>query len=101
MTSLEEKAMIKKAKYIGCARNNSFNNGWKHTELFYEYRGHEYCIIKHNNGYMDKSLRKQHEEEQAKIDYMIEHENDEKPEWKYEGSAEEGFDIFWEYVNEQ
>lgn len=81
-----------KAKYIGCT-----HDGWQHTELHYEYRGHTYIVTKHNNGYMDISL-KQHEEEQARIDEMIAHENNPIPEWKYEGSAEEGFDIFWEYV---
>jgi len=85
-----------KAKYIGCA-----HDGWQHTELFYEYRGHEYTVTKHNNGYMDKSLRQQHEDEQRRIDKLIEHQNDEIPEWKYEGSAQEGFDTFLKYVNEE
>lgn len=40
--------------------------------MFYEYRGYKYCATKHNNGYMDKSLREQHEEEQRRIDYLIE-----------------------------
>ena len=80
-----------KAIYKGCV-----HDGWEHTELFYEYRGHEYIITKHNNGYMDKSLRQKHEEEQRRIDELIEHENDPIPE--YTGSAEEGFDLFWEYV---
>ena len=82
-----------KAKYIGCT-----HDGWQHTELHYEYRGHQYIITKHNNGYMDKSLRQKHLEEQAKIDDMIAHENDPIAEWKYEGSSQEGFDIFWQMV---
>ncbi len=82
-----------KAKYIGCS-----HEGWQHTWLFYEYKGHEYMVVKHNNGYMDKTLRQQHEEAQKEIDELIEHENDPIPEWKYEGSAEEGFDLFWESV---
>lgn len=82
-----------KAKYLGCVKD-----GWKHTELHYEYRGHEYWVTKDNNGYMGKSLREQHEEEQRKIDEAIERGND-PVEVKYEGSAQEGFDIFWEYVN--
>lgn len=83
-----------KATYKGCV-----HDGWKHTELFYEYRGHEYTVTKHNNGCLDKSLKQQHEEAQAEIDYKIEHESDPIPKWKYEGSAEEGFDLFWEYIN--
>lgn len=77
--------MEARAKYKGCV-----HDGWKHTELFYEYRGHEYIITKHNNGYMDKSLRQKHEEEQRRIDEMIEHENDPIPE--YDRSAEEAFE---------
>ena len=55
-----------KAKYLG-----AYSADWEHTELFYEYRCYEYCVTKHNNGYMDKSLREQHEEEQRKIDELI------------------------------
>lgn len=82
-----------KATYKGCV-----HDGWEHTELFYEYRGHEYIITKHNNGYMGESLKLQHEKEQRKIDESIERENDEIPEWEYEGSAQEGFDMFWNYL---
>ena len=84
-----------KAKYIGCT-----HDGWEHTELHYEYRGHTYIVTKHNNGCLDKSLRQQHEEEQAKIDNLIAHKDDPIPEQKYEGSAQEGLDLFWEYVNQ-
>lgn len=80
-----------KATYKGCV-----HDGWQHTELIYEYRGHEYIVTKHNNGYMDKSLRQQHQEEQARIDDEIAHENDPIPE--YTGDAEKGFELFWNYV---
>ena len=85
-----------KAKFLGAVKD-----GWQHTELMYEYRGYEYFVTKHNNGYMDKSLRQQHEEAQKEIDERILHKNDPIPEWKYEGSAQEGFDIFWNYINEE
>ena len=85
--------METKAVYKGCV-----NDGWQHTELFYEYKGHQYSITKHNNGYMDKNLKEQHEEQQRRIDELIKHENDPIPEWKYEGSTQEGFDQFWNYV---
>lgn len=81
------------AKYIGCT-----HEGWQHTWLHYEYRGHEYSVIKHNNGYMDKSLRQQHQEEQRRIDEKIKHANDPIP--AYTGAAEEGFNLFWDYVTE-
>lgn len=84
-----------KAKYIGCT-----HDGWEHTELHYEYRGHYYIVTKHNNGCLDKSLRQQHEEEQAKINDLIAHKDDPIQEQKYEGSAQEGFDLFWEYINQ-
>ena len=82
-----------KAKYIGC-----YHDGWEHTELEYEYRGYQYFVTKHNNGYMDKSLKKQHEEAQRNIDEKIKHKDDPIPEWEYEGSGQEGFDLFWDFV---
>ena len=85
--------MEKKATFKGWRADS-----WEHTDLFYEYRGHEYIITKDNNGYMGTPLWKQHEEEQKRIDEMIENEGKPIPEWKYEGSAQEGFDLFWEYV---
>lgn len=79
-----------KATYKGCV-----HDGWEHTELFYGYRGHEYSVTKDNNGYMGKSLRQQHEENQRRIDELIEHEND--PLAEYTGEAEKAFDMLWNY----
>lgn len=80
-----------KATYIG-----AYHDGWEHTELFYEYRGYKYCVTKHNNGYMDKSLREQHEEEQRKIDELIEEKN--KPiESSANNIAWEAFDKLYDY----
>ena len=93
--------MERKAKFVKAIKgDNRFGKGWEHTELLYEYRGYEYIITKDNNGYMGTPLWKQHEEAQAEIDYKIDHKNDPIPEQKYEGSAQEGFDIFWKYVEE-
>lgn len=61
---------MEKAKYLG-----AYSVDWQHTELFYEYRGYKYCVTNHNNGYMDKPLREQHEEEQRRIDKLIEEKN--------------------------
>lgn len=86
------------AKYLGAFHgSNAFGHAWEHTDLEYEYRGHRYFVTKSNNGYMD-SLKAQHEEEQRKIDELIENEGKPVPEWTYEGSAQEGFDLFWNYV---
>lgn len=82
---------MEKAKYLGACSVD-----WKHTDLFYEYRGYEYCVTKHNNGYMDKSLREQHEEEQRKIDELIEEKN--KPiESSANNIAWEAFDKLYDY----
>lgn len=89
-----------KAKFLGACKSNPFDrHAWEHTDLLYEYRGHQYIVTRHNNGYSSDTLAMQHKQEQARIDDLIEHENDPIPEWKYEGSAQEGFDLFWEYVN--
>lgn len=85
--------MEKKAKFIG-----AYHRGWQHTDLTYEYRGHFYVITKDNNGYMGESLRVQHEKAQKDIDERIEAKDKPIPEWKYEGSAQEAFDMFWNYV---
>lgn len=92
--------MIKKAKFISVIKNNNKfdKHAWEHTDLLYEYRGYEYIVTKHNNGYEFDPLWKQHQEAQIEIDEKIEHMNDPIPEWKYEGSAQEGFDLFWKYV---
>lgn len=87
-----------KAKFIGASRDRDPREAWKHTDLWYEYRGHEYCVTKDNNGYMGEPLRVQHEREQKRIDDLLDNPEPLK-EWKYEGSAQEGFDLFWEYVN--
>lgn len=91
--------MERKAKFITAKKNrNPFDrHAWEHTDLLYEYRGHQYIITKDNNGYMGEPLWLQHKHEQERIDEMIKHENDPIPE--YTGSAEEGFELFWDYVN--
>lgn len=90
--------MEKKAKFIKAVYNNNpyDRHAWEHTDLLYEYRGHEYIITKDNNGYMGTPLWKQHQEEQARIDKMIEDEGKPIPEWNPE--AQEAFELFWEYV---
>lgn len=88
-----------KAKFVGVSRDRNPREAWKHTELWYEYRGHEYCVVKDNNGYMGTPLAVQHREEQERIDREIEAQSKPIPEWKYEGSGQEGFDLFWKYMN--
>ena len=87
------------AKYIGEFHgSNAFGRAWEHTDLEYEYRGYRYIVTRHNNGYMGTPLKAQHEEAQRSIDELIENLGKPVPEWTYEGSAQEGFDLFWNYV---
>ena len=89
--------MENKATFIGACKKNPFDlHAWEHTELCYEYRGHQYIVTRDNNGYMGESLPAQHRREQARIDELIAHENDPVPEWKYEGSAQEALDKLFE-----
>lgn len=86
---------MNKAIYKGKVRDK---NGYA-VHLFYEYRGHEYMITDEHNGYSEPMWVK-HRNEQERIDREI--EDAEKPikEWQYKGSAQEGFDAFWKYVNQ-
>lgn len=94
---------MEKAKFITAIKNkNPFDkHAWEHTDLLYEYRGYQYIITKHNNGYAFDSLRTQHKEEQKRIDEMIEKQNQPIPEWKYEGSALEAFDELYKFWDEE
>lgn len=85
-----------KAIYKGKVKDR---NGYA-THLFYEYRGHEYMITDENNGYSEP-LWVKHKNEQDRIDEIIELENKPKKEYRYEDSAEYGFDLFWKYVEEE
>lgn len=89
-----------KARYLYSTRDKNPREAWKHTELWYEYRGRIYAVTVDNNGYMGMPLKAQHEAEQARIDREIEEAEKPKQEPKYEGSAQEGFDLFWEYINQ-
>lgn len=82
-----------KAIYKGKVRDK---NGYA-VHLFYEYRGYEYMITDENNGYSEP-LWVKHKNEQSRIDSIIEFDKRQSgKKWTYEGSAQEGFDIFMEY----
>ena len=87
--------MTKKAVFTGKVRDR---NGYA-VHLFYEYRGREYMVTDEHNGYSEPMWVK-HKNEQERIDREIEESENPVKEWTYEGSAEEGFDLFWEYVEE-
>ena len=54
-------------------------------------------ITDENNGYSEPMWVK-HKNEQERIDCMIEEEQKPKKEYRYEDSGEYGFDLFWQYV---
>ena len=56
-------------------------------------------VTDEHNGYSEPMSVK-HKNEQERIDREIEEENKPKKEFKYEDSAQYGFDLFWEYINE-
>lgn len=67
---------------------------------FYQYRGHEYMIHFCNNGCSDDdNIWKRHQEEQKKIDEMIEYKDDVVVPEKASNEWEKGFEIFWNSVN--
>ena len=82
-----------KAKFTGKVKDR---NGYA-VHLFYEYKGREYMITDEHNGYSEPMYVK-HQNEQARIDREIEEEKRPVKEWTYKGSAQEGFDTFWKYV---
>lgn len=86
---------MSKAIFKGKVRDR---NGYA-VHLFYEYRGHEYMVTDEHNGYSEPMWVK-HKNEQERIDREIEDSKMPIDEWMYEGSAQEGFDLFWNYVEE-
>lgn len=82
-----------KAEYIGKVKDK---NGYA-VHLFYKYREHEYMITDEHNGYSEPMWVK-HKAEQDRIDKEIEDSMKPQKEYKYEDSAEYGFNLFWDYV---
>lgn len=81
-----------KAKYLGKVYSR---NGYA-VHLEYEYRGHRYFVTDEHNGYSE-AMSEKHRHEQDRIDREIESVQPVQ-EWTYKGSAQEGFDLFWDYV---
>lgn len=68
----------------------------------YEYRGKTYDVEyakdwTYGNG---GNPARQHREAQARIDAEIEAENKPKKPHRYEDTAEYGFNLFWDYINQ-
>lgn len=85
-----------KAKYKGKVRDR---NGYA-VHLFYEYRGHEYIVTDEHNGYSE-TMAEKHRQAQERIDKLIElFQNEPKEIFDYKETAQYGFDLFWQYVNQ-
>ena len=83
---------MKRAKYL-------FR--WADGSLEYEYKGREYTV----NPNLYTSTAAQHRQEQSRIDNEIEREQkiaerEANRPFKYEDTAEYGFNKFWEMVEE-
>ena len=85
-----------KAKYIGKWVDTSYGQCMIHLE--YEYRGHRYEVIENRNK-GNIPLSWQHENEKGRIDTLIEMESKAKKPYRYEDTAEYGFELFWQSVN--
>ena len=92
---LKGETKVERAKFTGKCRDK---NGYA-VHLFYEYRGHEYMITDEHNGYSEPMWVK-HKYEQQRIDEQIEFDQKPKTDPRYEDTAEYGFDLFWNYVNQ-
>lgn len=72
--------------------------GKYYNEIEYEYRGHKYTVEYPRSSWsgITTAPRIQHEDAQARIDEEIERESHKRP-FRYEDSAEYGFDLFFNY----
>ena len=88
--------MNSKAKKINTFYGQNYNT------VEYEYRGHTYEVIYPNNWTLCvSSPRIQHEDAQRKIDKEIAFEEKQNSkEHRYKDTADYGFDLFWDYVNQ-
>ena len=91
-----EATEMEKAKYIGKWIDTSYGQCMIHLE--YEYRGHRYEVTE-NRCKGNIPLSWQHANEQGRIDELIEMESKPKKPYRYEDTAEYGFELFWQSVN--
>ena len=88
-----------KAKCKGYFTVNEYGRKTRYGE--FEYRGHTY-LVRYAGWFSasDEEPWMQHKEEQERIDRIIEDDSKPEKEYKQEDSAEYGFNLFWQYVNE-
>ena len=73
----------------------AYSPSWQYTDIYYEYRGYKYSVVKYNNGCLDEPLREQHKREQRKIDELIEEKS--KPIEPVSNDVCEAFDKLYNY----
>lgn len=81
-----------KANFLHKTINKDGNIEW-----WYEYRGYEYSIIPFKTEW---SLAELHKNEQSNIDRLIELDEKAKQSTFKGEPAEEGFELFWKYLEE-
>ena len=74
---------------------------WPDGSLEYSYRGKNYSV----NPNLYTSTAQQHRQEQERIDIAVEREQrvaqrEANTPYRYENTAEYGFEIFWNYVED-
>lgn len=92
------------AKFIGAVKDRYEH---RYVDLEYEYRGERYLVTKplswtacsSDYFYGDMRLTEQHRRAQESIDAKLDNPPIEYPKQVYEGSAQEGLDKFWNYIN--
>lgn len=81
------------AQYIG----KTYDRNGYDVHLFYRYRGHEYMITKHKFNTVE-TLRSQHQQEQKRIDRIIEEETKPQKPYRYEDTADYAMEQFMKMV---
>lgn len=92
------------AKFIGAVKDRYEH---RYIDLEYEYRGERYLVTKPiswtacSSDYFSGSMRltEQHRRAQEAIDAKLDNPPINYPKQEYKGSAQEGFDKFWDYIN--
>lgn len=88
------------SKYPATFKNKVYDKNGYAVHLFYEYRGMEYMITDEHNGYSEPMWVK-HKNEQERIDRILKIEEEQKKtKILYENSADYGFQIFWDALEQ-
>lgn len=87
---------MKKAKFLRKYYGKGYDKDFVYMD--YEYRGHEYTVYE-NLAKGNEPLVWQHRNEQSNIDRIIELENMPKKPYRYEDTAQYGFDLLMKFLD--